>query len=144
MSVRKRISIFLLVIAIPASVGALVPLLHQAADSSWQIDEPLKIHIATAAGILLLSAYVLFKGLSARCPRCKGWWAKKEIGREVIDRTQSHRVVTLRTEYKDNQGFSHGHADREELKLVTIERHKCLNRCRDCRHQWLTYERVER
>jgi hypothetical protein len=124
--------------------GALFSLFFYAArDASWVVDYETKIKLWVSGGLACLSGYLLVKGFFNRCPSCKSWWGKVELGRTVVDRKTSQRIVTLRTLYKDRQGLQTGHADRQELRLVTIEKHRCYNQCKRCSHQWQSYKTVE-
>jgi len=142
---RRRSQPLILLLAMLFLIsGAVVSvLLYRAANQAWVIDDSIKVPLLVSALVALTSGYVLLRGFGNRCPSCRLWWQKEELRREVVDRRLSQRVVNLRTEYfRRNEFIPYGHSDREALRLVTIERHRCLNQCKSCGHQWITDEFV--
>jgi len=140
---RRQPLIAVLLTALLASAAFLTVLLREAANRAWVIDDSVKPPLFVAAFATVTSGYMLLRGFRNRCPNCRLWWKKKEIDRQVVDRRLAHRAVNLRTDYyRTNESLPYGHSNRQALKLVTVERHKCCNQCKSCGFQWITHETI--
>jgi hypothetical protein len=140
---RSQPFITILAVLFLASGAFLTVLLRQAANQAWGINDSMKPTLFVSALVALASGYMLLRGFRNRCPSCRAWWQKKETGRQVIDRTLSNRVVNLRTDYyRTNESLPYRRSNRQGLKLMTIERHKCWNQCKSCGFQWITRETI--
>jgi hypothetical protein len=139
--IRPLLLLLIMVLFASATVFALS--LREAIAMAWLIETPLKACLLLSGALALLSAGIMRREYVARCPSCKLWWGRVELSREVINRRLSQRIVNLRTVHKGNLGVREGYSDREELRLVTIERHRCHNKCKHCPRTWTDYETVQ-
>ena len=67
-------------------------------------------------------------GLVTRCPNCKKWWVRAQVGKKELDRHSGYQHET----------HSHGGTKHTEHVYVTKITYENQWQCKKCNHQWTT------
>lgn len=80
----------------------------------------------------------LFSGPFTSCPSCKRWWAKEEVGRELIGSEEDFETVTKKFDIKrDRDGQKTGeYIDMPVNVLVKTSHYINYYRCKKCGYEW--------
>ena len=81
--------------------------------------------------ILATVICVLYFGLTSRCPKCKKWFAMKEIKREFVD--SEFTTVDVERELKNNENKVVGRYN--EAVPATRYYYKCVDKCKYCKYR---------
>ena len=86
--------------------------------------------------VILISFLIMRKGIKTRCPECKRWFARKEVGKEYAGSNEHYETKNRQYVTRNRHGQVLTTTEHPEQVHMTTNyySHNCI--CRKCGYEW--------